>query len=533
MYVTTRPISWEDDGCTPSRSGIALWNFSEAQRKGDMPWDNIGNSLTALHRRPSPWSEFRRAELVVKLRERYAESCKELLGFERPPADSIDRWLLEQLAQPKSQNCISGDPLLQKPSIGLCSRVLIRELLAEVPLRWSPSMRMMGKQALGALRRYRESASEWVRRLAGEEKPDRFGWAREEINKLDSFLGEHEDAATVAGQCPFRQRLQELSGEGGFSERLRLEVEPIAMRVVEHISAEAEARVGELQRFGDGPAAQSTPVCMEEVGNAIVLKFVDCDTIRVSRLHYEKLRALYERLCPCPTVCTIERGAWNDEFLCRLYVMLRRYITFIGLDPLKDGLVGGNMHAAAPEKVFDWLRQNLDVRCELFASPLNCYFARYCSAFLDVDEPFGSLGSFFDADFALEGSYEVGPPYTEEVLMLTAKRLLWLLRCGRPLSFVLFVPDWPGAGALELLDGPDFKGLRRSWCRDEFGLAAGRDHEYVSGIQFFADAGENASRRYYIVPHGTRVYVLQNDAGHERWPFTKEKERELMERLRP
>ena len=35
---------------------------------------------------------------------------------------------------------------------------------------------------------------------------------------------------------------------------------------------------------------------------------------------------------------------------------------------------------------------------ELFASPLNCRFPRFCSAALDADAPFGSLGSFFDCD---------------------------------------------------------------------------------------------------------------------------------------
>ena len=38
------------------------------------------------------------------------------------------------------------------------------------------------------------------------------------------------------------------------------------------------------------------------------------------------------------------------------------------------------------------------VSSELFASPLNCRFPRFCSAAADADEPFGSAGSFFDCD---------------------------------------------------------------------------------------------------------------------------------------
>ena len=35
------------------------------------------------------------------------------------------------------------------------------------------------------------------------------------------------------------------------------------------------------------------------------------------------------------------------------------------------------------------------VSSELFASPLNCRFPRFCSAAADADAPFGSAGSFF------------------------------------------------------------------------------------------------------------------------------------------
>ncbi len=51
--------------------------------------------------------------------------------------------------------------------------------------------------------------------------------------------------------------------------------------------------------------------------------------------------------------------------------------------------------AAAGPPVFRLLRDRLAVGCECFASPLNASFARFGSAFPDVDGPFGSAGSFF------------------------------------------------------------------------------------------------------------------------------------------
>ena len=65
------------------------------------------------------------------------------------------------------------------------------------------------------------------------------------------------------------------------------------------------------------------------------------------------------------------------------------------------------MHAAAPESVFLFLHQRLGVRMEFFASPLNCYFRRFCSAFPDTDRFFGSMGSVFDF-FPRTGELVVG-----------------------------------------------------------------------------------------------------------------------------
>ena len=48
----------------------------------------------------------------------------------------------------------------------------------------------------------------------------------------------------------------------------------------------------------------------------------------------------------------------------------------------------------------------LGVTCECFASPFNCRFPRYCSAFPEIEGEFGSLGSFFDFSPTC-GSFEV------------------------------------------------------------------------------------------------------------------------------
>jgi hypothetical protein len=130
------------------------------------------------------------------------------------------------------------------------------------------------------------------------------------------------------------------------------------------------------------------------------------------------------------------------------------------------------LQAAAGPPVFKLLRDRLAVGFECFASPLNATFARFGSAFPDVDGPFGSAGSFFRCGpvdvqrrmrrpglgwvqvcrypqpalpVALQlelvgrgavlcrmplkhGSYEVNPPFVPALLTATAQRMLTLLQ---------------------------------------------------------------------------------------------------------
>ena len=58
----------------------------------------------------------------------------------------------------------------------------------------------------------------------------------------------------------------------------------------------------------------------------------------------------------------------------------------------------GGFQCALPAAVFTCLQKQWGVDIEAFASPLNATLGanHFCSAFPDVDAPFGSRGSFFD-----------------------------------------------------------------------------------------------------------------------------------------
>ena len=58
-----------------------------------------------------------------------------------------------------------------------------------------------------------------------------------------------------------------------------------------------------------------------------------------------------------------------------------------------EALGGHGYQAALPEACFGVLREHFECTFECFASPLNSHFARFCSAFPDVDAAFGSCGT--------------------------------------------------------------------------------------------------------------------------------------------
>lgn len=64
---------------------------------------------------------------------------------------------------------------------------------------------------------------------------------------------------------------------------------------------------------------------------------------------------------------------------------------FLLLLPCKRKNQGGGFQAAAGGDAFDVLLRRFNVKMECFASPFNCRYASYCSAFRDTDAPFGRL----------------------------------------------------------------------------------------------------------------------------------------------
>ena len=105
------------------------------------------------------------------------------------------------------------------------------------------------------------------------------------------------------------------------------------------------------------------------------------------------------------------------QFAVDLFSLLLRY----------DTLEGAGFQAAIPGQVFDVLNRDFGANLELFASPLNSRYGRFCSAFPDVDSPFGSIGTAWSFR-PISGSFEANPPFADSVIKKMAEHLGELLR---------------------------------------------------------------------------------------------------------
>ena len=180
---------------------------------------------------------------------------------------------------------------------------------------------------------------------------------------------------------------------------------------------------------------------------------------------------------------------------------------------------GGGNQASLTHNVFKTLQADFGVMAECFASPLNCYFSKYCSAFPDTDAMFGSMGSFFQFT-PTSGSYQVNPPFDEDVILASALHIEQLLaratKSEDPLSFVVIIPENKEENGWKHLQSSDF-------CAGLVTVPA-RQHAYYEGLQ----QSRKLHHIFHTARHATSVFILQNAAAEEAWPVTEEKVQRLV-----
>ncbi|ETO72570.1 hypothetical protein F441_11231 [Phytophthora nicotianae CJ01A1] len=222
-------------------------------------------------------------------------------------------------------------------------------------------------------------------------------------------------------------------------------------------------------------------------------------TVKLSADHFAKLREMFAR----------KQGLGGDgsnmalkvqrQFESALFCLLLRY----------DSLDGGGFQAALNEECFDMLLKEFDCKMECFASPLNCRYSRFCSAFLDTDFAFGSVGSFFDFS-PRSGCFEANPPFIPKVIKRMADHMTALLNAADgPLAFIVIIPAWQETEGWQQLNASRFNQRHL--------LIPQKQHGYCEGKQ------QIRKTRWRIASFDTSVFFWQNSKACNKWPVTEKK----------
>ena len=254
----------------------------------------------------------------------------------------------------------------------------------------------------------------------------------------------------------------------------------------------------EAHQSGRPSKKSSIPKLLIE-GDEVFVKFSGL-SFRLNQEHYQKLQIMFDRMHPN----SCDRTAHEFDFCSSLFCLLARY------DMLQGAGLQSSMHGA----VFDVLLQHYDCRLECFASPLNSRYEKFCSAFIDTDAPFGSVGSFFDYDFQVGGCYQANPPFATNFITNmyeTIEKALEL--CKEPLMFLVFVPSWKETTGWNLLHDSPYVTKHVSLSQSS--------HCYAEGTQ------HRRKDRYRVASFDTCVFFLQNEAAERKWPITDSQIAEL------
>uniref|UniRef100_A0A3Q2QEP4 mRNA (2'-O-methyladenosine-N(6)-)-methyltransferase n=1 Tax=Fundulus heteroclitus TaxID=8078 RepID=A0A3Q2QEP4_FUNHE len=351
-----------------------------------------------------------------------------------------------------------------------------------------------------------EDTMNWLRRDHSASKEDYM----DRLEHLRQQCGPHVTAVakdSVEGIC---SKIYQLSAE--YSRRLR----QTHLSLLQDPSTETCASPPQSRLVYCYPVRLSIPtpalprVELHFENDVACLRFRG-EMVKVNRGHFSKLELLYRYSC-------IDDPRF-EKFLARVWCLLKRYQVMFG----SGANEGTGLQGALPVPVFEALNRQFGVTFECFASPLNCYFKQFCSAFPDIDGFFGSRGPFLSFR-PVSGSFEANPPFCEELMDAMVTHFEELLnQSSEPLSFIVFVPEWrdPVTPALTRMEASRF-------LRHQLNIPA-YDHEYRSGSQHVCKRDE----MYYRAVHGTAVLFLQNDAGFAKWAPTPERLAELSTAYRP
>jgi len=450
------------------------------------PWDlEIPTNVIMYERvqsilpHPHPEAEIVRFQYAMKLRQSFQEMCHSREGIDAPK-DSFNRWLLERKVIDQGK-----DPFLPSYCFPEISMSMYREIMNDIPMKlvkpkFTGEARKQLSKYCEAAKKLMEvrSASSESRKIVKWNVEDTFNWLRRTVGaNWDDF---QERLQHLKTQCqPHITEAAKSSVEGICKKIYTLSCD-YAQKVKEkNLEILKEANISEhgvrsnvphqrkvwcypVQFTLPCPRLQAVEYFQDKEQTQLRYKG---DVMRLNNAHFAKLEQLYRY------GCADDRKF--DYFLTRVWMLLKRYQCYFGVSAGE----GAQNQGAVPVTALECLNKNFGVTFECFASPLNCYFRQYCSAFPDIDSYFGSRGPVLEFK-PLCGSFEANPPFCEELMDATISHFELVLEDSlEPLSFIVFLPEWrePAPAALLKLEAS-------RWKRRQIVVPA-LEHEYRHGFQ--------------------------------------------------
>lgn len=415
--------------------------------------------------------EYLRSKLITEVHQRFDIECKKLFFFRYTPKDSLNRILLEQLSVPKND-------LIPLPRHVLELDTLDKEIKNVFCL----TCKIDSKTVRIRLKKLIKECIYFAKQML---KNDYFQLI--EKNNLSDLLDLYDTLTDSELEQIF------LNKRAVYVNLLQTRIESRLMYLKQVMFNELTKLSFDLKKIKE--ENYTSDKVSVELGQKVIVRYKD-KQFELNYFHYYKLKDLFLS------------NEFFDEYL---FVLLSRYQTFFRHNhQINEGY---GMQASLSKNVFKQLNRLFGVTHEAFASPFNCYFRNYCSAFPDIDCLFGSSGSFFDYE-PIEGSFEANPPFTEEVIERMSVHIENLLKSSlRPLSFVVFIPEWLDPPTTGLLNMEKSKYLRKTFNVEK------NKHRYICGSQYV----DGLDSYLYQAAHNTRIFFLQNDAGNLQWPIDQTK----------
>ncbi len=328
---------------------------------------------------PRPQHEYLRSKLTLDFHKSFEEKFKNLFHMRFAPKDSINRFLYEQLSLehtsslpihiPKPENILNLDTIDKEITTAFPLTSNLRPLKGS---QWKLEKNIKDCLQIGyAL--YKETHiyanSRHLKEILNN---------KQHVAISDEYLenyGSIRDKYFEPFRGVFEQKIKEIKL---FLYRELKEVIKKTSVVSKPLEEEAEERT-------------LTIVDVDQISEKrfVIIRYKDC-RFRITKYHFKKLEKLFE----ISLTSSHDQKKSSISFSQIVFCLTCRYQTFFrNNEQINEGY---GMQAALPGKVLAALNELFEVSQEMFASPFNCFFKSYCSAFLDTDVFFGSQGSFFD-----------------------------------------------------------------------------------------------------------------------------------------